>query len=71
MRYFVLTDVHANIEALDACIAHARTSGFDRTLVLGDVVGYGPDHNLAIDRILSLEPIAICRKRLNSAFDRF
>src|SRR6266851_3098509 len=49
MRYLVLTDIHANLEALDACIGHARVRGFDRTLVLGDLVGYGADPNAVID----------------------
>lgn len=61
MRYLVLTDVHANLEALDACLAFARARGFDRTLVLGDLVGYGPDPNLTIERIIGLEPVAIVR----------
>jgi diadenosine tetraphosphatase ApaH/serine/threonine PP2A family protein phosphatase len=61
MRYLVLTDIHANLEALDTCLVHARTRGFDRTLVLGDLVGYGPDPNATIDRVLALEPFAIVR----------
>jgi predicted phosphodiesterase len=61
MRYLILTDIHANLEALDACVADARTRGFDRTLVLGDLVGYGADPNAVIDRVLALEPAAIVR----------
>jgi diadenosine tetraphosphatase ApaH/serine/threonine PP2A family protein phosphatase len=61
MRYLVLTDIHANLEALDAAIADARTRGYDRTLVLGDLVGYGADPNAVIERIRSLKPAAIVR----------
>jgi diadenosine tetraphosphatase ApaH/serine/threonine PP2A family protein phosphatase len=61
LRYLVLTDIHANLEALDACLAHARDRGFDQTLVLGDLVGYGADPNTVLDRVLALEPIAIVR----------
>jgi predicted phosphodiesterase len=61
MRYLVLTDIHANLEALDACLAYTRARGFDRTLVLGDLVGYGPDPNLTIQRIIGLDPVAIVR----------
>ena len=61
MRYLVITDLHANIEALDACLADAAVRGYDRTLVLGDIVGYGPDPNAVIDRVLSLNPAAIVR----------
>jgi len=61
MRYLVLTDIHANLEALDACLADARSRGFDRTLVLGDLVGYGGDPNTVVERIQGLEPVAIVR----------
>ena len=61
MRYLVLTDIHANLEALDVCIAHARVRRFDKTLVLGDLVGYGADPNAVIERIQELEPVAIVR----------
>ena len=61
MRYLVLTDIHANLEALETCLADAASHGYDQTLVLGDLVGYGPDPNEVIERIKSLNPIAIIR----------
>jgi predicted phosphodiesterase len=61
MRYLVLTDIHANLEALDACIDHAHVRGFDRTLVLGDLVGYGADPNAVIERVQALNPTAVVR----------
>ena len=61
MRYLVLTDIHANLEALDTCIADAGTRGFDETLVLGDLVGYGADPNAVCERIQGLKPVAIVR----------
>src|SRR5437868_5142460 len=61
MRYLVLTDIHANLEALDTCLAHARARGFNQTLILGDVVGYGPDPNAVIERVQALNPMAIVR----------
>ena len=61
MRYLVLTDIHANLEALDTCLADAKTRGYDQTLVLGDLVGYGADPNAVIERVQALKPIAIVR----------
>jgi diadenosine tetraphosphatase ApaH/serine/threonine PP2A family protein phosphatase len=61
MRYLVLTDIHANLEALDACLDDARQRGFDRTLVLGDLVGYGADPNAVIERVQQLRPTAVVR----------
>lgn len=61
MRYLVITDIHANIEALDVCLADAESSGYNKVLVLGDIVGYGPDPNAVIDRVIALNPAAIVR----------
>ena len=61
MRYLVLADIHANLQALDAVLADAGRQGYDRVLTLGDLVGYGGDPAAAIDRTLALEPAAIVR----------
>jgi diadenosine tetraphosphatase ApaH/serine/threonine PP2A family protein phosphatase len=61
MRFLVLTDIHANLEALEACLADAATRAYDRALVLGDLVGYGADPNAVIDRLRELEPFALVR----------
>lgn len=51
MRTAILTDVHANLEALTACIAAAEGQKADRFVCLGDIVGYGADPNEACDLI--------------------
>lgn len=61
MRYLVITDIHANLEALDVVLSDAMLRGYDRTLVLGDIVGYGPDPNAVIDRVIALAPTAMVR----------
>jgi len=61
MRYLVITDVHGNLQALEAVIADARAVGFDATLVLGDLVGYGADPQAVIETTLALDPIAMVR----------
>jgi diadenosine tetraphosphatase ApaH/serine/threonine PP2A family protein phosphatase len=43
MRTALLADVHSNLEALLACLAHARAQGADRYAFLGDLVGYNAD----------------------------
>lgn len=43
MLIALLADIHANREAFDACLADARKASVDSYVVLGDVVGYGPD----------------------------
>ena len=41
MKIALLSDVHANLRALKACLDHARAQGAGRLAVLGDLVGYG------------------------------
>lgn len=43
MRYAVLSDVHANLEALTAVLDDLAGQRIDRTLALGDLIGYGAD----------------------------
>ena len=61
MRYLVLSDIHANIDALETVLAAAPAGTWDRALVLGDLVGYGAEPNAVIDRIRGLDPLAVIR----------
>jgi predicted phosphodiesterase len=52
MRWLLLADIHANLEALDAVLQAAdRRWGALPILCAGDVVGYGPDPNGCIERL--------------------
>jgi len=59
MQYLVLSDIHANLEALEAAIAAAPPC--EHVLVLGDLVGYGADPNAVVDRIRALPSATIIR----------
>jgi diadenosine tetraphosphatase ApaH/serine/threonine PP2A family protein phosphatase len=61
LRYFVISDIHANLEALDAVLEAGRELSYDKTLLLGDLVGYGADPNKVIDRIRDMKPDAVIR----------
>ena len=54
MRYLVISDIHANLDAFEAVLAHAEDR-WDRVLVLGDLVGYGAQPGAVIDRVRSLD----------------
>ncbi|HQZ72121.1 MAG TPA: metallophosphoesterase family protein [Anaerolineae bacterium] len=56
MIALVISDVHANLEALDRVLEDAATRGYDEVWFLGDAVGYGPDPNAAVDRMRALSP---------------
>ena len=53
MRTLVLSDLHANLTALDAALAAAK-GRWDRVVCLGDVVGYGPDPNEVTSKLREL-----------------
>lgn len=48
MRYLILSDIHANREALEAVLTDAEGS-YDEVLCCGDIVGYAADPNAAVD----------------------
>ena len=48
MPHLILSDIHANREALDAVLADARGK-YDRILCLGDLVGYGAEPNAIVE----------------------
>jgi len=51
MLVALLTDIHSNREALEACLGDAAANGAERYVFLGDYVGYGADPNWVVDRI--------------------
>jgi len=59
MRFFVLSDIHSNIEALEACTRRAKLAGYDAVYCCGDIVGYGPNPVEAIDAIRELGAVTI------------
>ena len=48
MRYLIVSDLHANREALDAVVEHA-SGRYDRAMCCGDLVGYGADPNPVVE----------------------
>ena len=54
MRLALLSDIHGNIQALDACLQHARAQQAQRFAFLGDMVGYGADPGAVLERIMTL-----------------
>jgi diadenosine tetraphosphatase ApaH/serine/threonine PP2A family protein phosphatase len=60
VRYLILSDIHANMDALETVLKHAA-GRWDRVLVLGDLVGYGAEPQAVIDRVRALEPDAVIR----------
>jgi predicted phosphodiesterase len=60
VRYLILSDLHANLDALETVLEEAAGS-WDRAIVLGDLVGYGAEPNAVVDRVRGLDPVAVIR----------
>lgn len=54
MKIALLSDIHANLRALDACMDHAAAQGAQRFAVLGDLVGYGAQPAQVVQRMREL-----------------
>ena len=54
MKLALLSDIHSNRQALDACLQHARAHGADHFALLGDLVGYGADPAYVVQQALAL-----------------
>jgi predicted phosphodiesterase len=49
VRQALISDIHSNLEALQAVLADIGTQGIDEIICLGDVVGYGPNPNECVE----------------------
>lgn len=61
MRYLIISDIHANAQALEAVLTDAGSLGYDATLCLGDLVGYGGDPAAVVERVLALDKVTSIR----------
>ena len=68
-RYAIFSDVHSNIEALDAALALTRAD--DKLLCLGDIVGYGPNPNECVAKIRDLSFATVLGNHDVAAIDNF
>jgi predicted phosphodiesterase len=51
MRYAIVSDIHANLQAWKAVLLDIRSRRIDRIICLGDTVGYGPDPARVLESI--------------------
>ena len=54
MKLALLSDIHANLQAFDACLADARARGATQFALLGDLVGYGADPAPVVERVMAM-----------------
>ncbi|MDD4898989.1 MAG: metallophosphoesterase family protein [Candidatus Omnitrophica bacterium] len=59
MRYGIFSDIHSNLEALDAVIQAYQKESIDKYLCIGDVVGYAANPNECVERIKELAEVTV------------
>ena len=52
MKLAVISDIHSNLEALEAVLGDIRAAGAERILCLGDIIGYGADPEAVVTRVV-------------------
>ncbi|MEA2374569.1 MAG: hypothetical protein QOD53_1032 [Thermoleophilaceae bacterium] len=70
MRYGVVSDVHANLHALETVLAALEREGAERILCPGDLVGYGPRPNECVARLREAGALAVAGNHDLMATDR-
>ena len=55
MKFAIIADIHANLEALEAVLADSREQGCERYVCLGDVVGYGANPKECLEIVRKME----------------
>ena len=60
MKYAIISDLHANLEALTTVLAAIEETGVDQIVCLGDVVGYNASPNECVEIVRAREIPTIC-----------
>lgn len=55
----IISDIHGNLEALEAVLADIQSRGVQKIYCLGDIIGYGPNPGECIDLVIARTEVAI------------
>lgn len=69
MKRALISDIHSNIEALDAVLADIRDQGITEIYCLGDLVGYGPNPREVIDEVMNCKACLLGNHDQGALFD--
>jgi predicted phosphodiesterase len=65
----IISDIHGNLEALEAVLADIKSQGITEIYCLGDVVGYGPNPRECIDLIMDCKLVLLGNHDQGAMFD--
>ena len=69
MKRALISDIHSNLEALEAVFADIRSQGISEVYCLGDLVGYGPNPRECIDMIMTCKVCLLGNHDQGALFD--
>lgn len=69
MRFALISDIHANLEALEAVFSDIEKQKVDEIICLGDVVGYGANPNECCELVSKVCPIVLLGNHDAAAID--
>lgn len=69
MKRALISDIHSNLEALEAVLADIRQQGVDKTYCLGDIIGYGPNPRECIDLVMQCDMCLLGNHDQGALFD--
>ncbi len=69
MRYAFISDIHANLEALESVFEDIDKNSIDEVICLGDVVGYGANPNECVDLVSKRCPVTLLGNHDAAAVD--
>ncbi|HEY3227240.1 MAG TPA: metallophosphoesterase family protein [Planctomycetota bacterium] len=70
MKYGILGDIHANLEALEAVLGAMEKAGVQKYVSVGDLVGYGANPRECIDRVRGADTIVVAGNHDFAAVDK-
>ncbi len=56
----IISDIHSNLEAMEAVLADIERRGVKRILCLGDILGYGPNPRECLDLVMQRCEVCVC-----------
>jgi predicted phosphodiesterase len=65
----IISDIHGNLEGLEAVLADIKSKGIKEIYCLGDIVGYGPNPRECIDLVMELELCLLGNHDQGALFD--
>ncbi len=69
MKRALISDIHSNLEALEAVLADIRAQGITEIYCLGDIIGYGPNPCECIDLVMKCDLCILGNHDQGALFD--